>query len=783
MSGQVGLSRARRVFHLIPHTHWDREWYLPRAAFRVRLVTMLDGLIPRLEANPALRFTLDGQTVLLEDYFEVRPGMRSRVARLARAGQLAVGPWYVLADELIPSAASLRRNLMLGRADARAFGGGMRVLYSPDAFGHPEWLPDLAAEFGLRWGVVWRGLPGDRDRGPDLYRWRGPAGGALLIHHLPPEGYEVAAHLPGLAARDLGPAWRRLRDRLVRRSLTRHVAVPVGADHHAPHPRLEALLERLRRIDGEAEYRWSRWEDYFRGVERARVRIPAIEGELRDGKGYAWSLQGVHGSRCRMKRLHGDAEWWLARVAEPLARHGRRRGAEQAVLEGAWRTLVQSQFHDTLAGTVCDEAAQEQAVRLDSVIATCREVVRERLSGLAGHDPDRARARRPHGSPELVLWNPGTGVWRGVVTAEVPFFRRDQPVGPPRQMAVRRGTGAEPFGLRRGRRSMPVQVLGVTRAVDRRDACHHYPDLDLVDRVTVAFDPGSIGPRGLARVKVVSGESFGPRPRNPVRAGGRWVDNGLIRISVARTGQVTLTDRRTGERYRGCLLLVDEADRGDLYTPWIDPRRPARAAEVRSVAVRARGPLLGRLELRWRLRSAGQGHLSGVTVLELTAGSRGVRCWVELANNARGHRLRLVIASGLPGPALAGSARGAVRRAPREAEPGPGEWALGTASAHEFVAAGAGRRGLLVRQRGSFEYQLDRGGRLCLTLLRSVGQLSLDRLAPRPGHAAWPVATPGAEESGPHLVDLLIAPFPIGRSLGRSHLPPLARDLVIESLR
>jgi len=33
------------IFHLIPHTHWDREWYLPRAAFQARLVPALDDVL------------------------------------------------------------------------------------------------------------------------------------------------------------------------------------------------------------------------------------------------------------------------------------------------------------------------------------------------------------------------------------------------------------------------------------------------------------------------------------------------------------------------------------------------------------------------------------------------------------------------------------------------------------------------------------------------------------------------------------------------------------------
>ena len=62
------------TFHLIVHTHWDREWHLPRATYQARLVPMMDDLLQRLEADAGFRsFLLDGQTVLLEDYLRARP--------------------------------------------------------------------------------------------------------------------------------------------------------------------------------------------------------------------------------------------------------------------------------------------------------------------------------------------------------------------------------------------------------------------------------------------------------------------------------------------------------------------------------------------------------------------------------------------------------------------------------------------------------------------------------------------------------------------------------------
>src|SRR5256886_11931883 len=206
------------IFHLIPHTHWDREWYLPRAAFQARLVPALDDLIERLQADPGFKsFLLDGQTVLVADYLSVRPEREADLKTLVKTGRLQVGPWYVLADELIPSGEALVRNLLLGAADAERFGGRLDVLYSPDAFGHPPAWPTLAREFGIRYGVVWRGLGGEAGRERDLYRWRGLDEKEVVLWHLPPPGYDIAAALPADAER-LFAAWAPVRGALVQRA-------------------------------------------------------------------------------------------------------------------------------------------------------------------------------------------------------------------------------------------------------------------------------------------------------------------------------------------------------------------------------------------------------------------------------------------------------------------------------------------------------------------------------------------------------------------------------------
>ncbi|MEE2702649.1 MAG: alpha-mannosidase, partial [Myxococcota bacterium] len=130
------------TLHIVPHTHWDREWYLPFQRFRVKLVHLLDGLLDLLEREPRLRhFMLDGQTIVLEDYLQIRPERRRQLEAQIRRGRLSVGPWTVLADEFLVSPESLVRNLLRGRSVARRFGPRMSVGYVPDPFGHIGQLP------------------------------------------------------------------------------------------------------------------------------------------------------------------------------------------------------------------------------------------------------------------------------------------------------------------------------------------------------------------------------------------------------------------------------------------------------------------------------------------------------------------------------------------------------------------------------------------------------------------------------------------------------------------
>jgi alpha-mannosidase len=774
------------VIHVIPHTHWDREWYLPRAAFVARLIPAIDDLLDRLDHDLGFRsFFLDGQTVLLEDYLRVRPDQRSRIEAFVRSGRLEIGPWYVLADELIPSAESLVRNLLLGRMDAERLGGRSGVLYSPDAFGHPAAWPALAAEFGLAGGVLWRGLGGEPGQDGDCYRWHAPDGRSVLLHHLPPDGYESGSGLVADPGR-LAEAWARLRPVLLARATTAHVAVTVGADHHAAPIGIGRVRDLLAAHVTEAEVRVSRFDEFLQAVAAetaATDGLPVLHGELRWSYGYTWTLQGVQATRAPLKRRHAEAELLLERLAEPLAAlvGARGLGDWRPLLDETWRALVRSQFHDSIGGCTSDVVARRVAGRLGDVAQAAGQIARASLDALLGNAPDEARDHPERSASRLALWNPVARPRAGgVIVADLTWFRRDVLVGPPGGRAPREGSGARQAALAGTGGPLGIQSLGRARGHERLDAARHYPDQDEVDVTRVAFRAPPLTGLGFAVLEPVD------LSRAPVeagaRAGSRSLDNGLLALTVARDGTVTLADRRTGLLYPALLGLESSGDVGDTYTYAPPPRdRVRRVRGPAGVRVLARGPLVAALEVRSTL-SCATGRVGARFILTLHADSPVLRCTVELDNRATDHRLRLRIPSGVPGvPAVAGSPFGPVTRPAvvPDAARYPREVPVTTAPAQRYVAVASGPRGLGLLAPGFFEYELAPDGDLRLTLLRCVGQLSRADLATRPGHAGWPAPTPEAQCLGPDRLQLAVAPMGVREVQEGSALPELWEDVFL----
>ena len=721
--------------HVVSHTHWDREWYHPAERFRQRLVALVDELID--EPPPAGRsFLLDGQAVILEDYLDVRPERASELATMLREGRLEAGPWYVLADELIPGGEGLVRNLLAGRRVLRTLRAeAPPVLYCPDSFGHPASLPELARGFQKQVIVVWRGYGGARWPRTNLVRWRAPSGAEAIVYPLTRSGYELGSSLPAEpdGARE---RWERIRSEYAARESIGPELLLNGADHHARQARLgDALVALAAASAPDALHVGSLAGFAADAQDAAGAGAPEVRGELRDSYGHTWTLQGTLASRAPQKRRYVVQERELIRDVEPwVALAAFQDGASRGHLtRAAWKPLLLCQPHDTLCGCSIDQVARAMDARLDSAATQAHGLREDAIFDLIGHDRDVARARSDSWHPVVLIRNRAPRSRTGVAVAEVSVKLGDVPVGP----------GSAPRGDDEPRTALPF--ADATLAYERTESPRAYPDNDAVLRFPVAFWTENVPGYGVASIPLAdAAAALLPPEADRVRVEGRRMSNGRLALRWNRRGRVTLEHIATSRTIENLVDWDSATDGGDLYTPSIGG--PKLRARLLGTQVLHDGPIVGALEQHWRLK-AREGHVDVRLRFVLDAAADFLRFGVLGHNAARDHRLRLVVHTDVTrGRTFADAAFACVERPPlrvsaREARM---ERPVSTAPLHRYVSLFSAKRGATLFSDGCTEYET-RGAAIHVTLVRAVGELSRNDLPERPGHAGWPSPTPEAQ--------------------------------------
>lgn len=792
---------------LVPHTHWDREWYEPHDVFRLKLVHVLDEVIARLEDDPAFRFTLDGQTAAIEDYLQLRPENRARVAALVRGGQLAIGPFLILLDEFCCGGETIVRNLELGIAAADRLGGAMEVGYLPDMFGHIAQMPQILHGFGIQHAALWRGVPGVVHE--HAFAWSAPDGSAVRCEYLF-DGYGSALDMfavPG-KLRELSSQYR---------EQTRvwfgedPVLGMLGTDHSAP---AADLMTRVREHNAGARPNGAPpltvvtlWE-YLSGREGdLTAGLRDVRGELRShARGNL--LPGVFSVRTNLKAAMAEAELALTQAERIDALYSHE--DHRPFFDLGWSRVVECSAHDSITGCGVDATADQVAARLASAAHIGRAVT-ERVAGhLAQAVPSDAH---------LVI---NTLPWARTVQADITMTPEPGQV----EDAARTQLLGELDTALGDERIASADLEKVLRRIHGRElfgqqiVSHRWGDgrldFEVAEVPEGAFDPSTLAgeiqaamsapdaaekswrvvttarrrSRMLVEVDIpplghVAVRPTAPpfAPRSAARSGSRVtasttrLSNDLLDVVVATDGTLTLTGA-DGTVLRGVGRLVDEGDRGDSYN--YGPLAGGTARDLPDVVrlrVLAAGPIRGVVEVERRynlpvgldptdrnLPIDKTAEFRTRMLVELRADEPFVRLTIDFINTVCDHRLRLhVPVGGRVGESVGAGQFGVVRRG-RTAEGGWGEFPLPTFPTTTFVSAGsahvlvsklteyeivtpeAGTAGELAL--GRAELTADGGDELALTLLRVVGMMSVNLHPLRDEPAGSEIPVPGAQYLG-----------------------------------
>jgi 2-O-(6-phospho-alpha-D-mannosyl)-D-glycerate hydrolase len=789
--------------HIVSHTHWDREWYLTHEQFRFRLVALIDRLLDLLDANPEYKhFHLDGQTIVLEDYLEIRPDQEERLRRFIRDGRILVGPWYVMPDEFLVSGEAIVRNLARGHAISRQFGTPMPVGYLPDLFGHVAQMPQIWRQLGLDNTILWRGFGGRRAE----YWWQAPDGSRVLMMHLPPEGYCNATRLvldPDAMTSRAEKAIDFERDR----TAVGQVLLMNGVDHVEPQARIPDLVATLS-TNPALRVRHSTLPAYVAAVRSAvaatNTALDTVCGELRGGEDYANLLPGVLSARVYLKQHNARVQTLLESYAEPLAVFASILGARypDGQLRHAWKTLLQNHPHDSICGCSIDAVHEENVTRFARAGQVAEAVITSALETIAD-----SVAPGDAGSLRVVVVNVDRSSRSQVVDAfvDLPYetaepWRHVDPQALDRPLTFFPRTARVDRVTDSDGNDVPFQLVSEEDCIVHEMSRFETPWALRARRLHLLWWGPSLPPCGYATFDLrlapeddgqTRTSARGMRPA-PVVSSDRSAENDLIQLKVNDDATFDVVDKTTGTAYRGVGLIVDTGDVGDEYNycpPVSDESITSRDARTIGAMRTSNGPLRATLRVDMELelparatpdRSRRDANTATVPIhidASVDAGSPRATFAIAVNNSARDHRLRILFPTATAGveTARADTAFDVVSRPARRAVPDPivNEAPVSSAPLISVVDAGDERVGATVIAKGLAEYEILPSGvgeqdAIALTLIRAVGDLSRNDLATRPsGHAGPPVATPGAQCLGSHRFEIAFEPRGVPPPAGR----------------
>lgn len=753
--------------HIVSQTHWDREWYLPFEGFRHHLIRLMDRVLHLFATQPGYRhFVTDGQTIILEDYLEIRPEQEELLRRHVRGGRLVIGPWYILPDEYIVSAESLVRNLLIGRRVAARFGPVSKAGYVPDPFGHVAQMPQILNGFAMDNFIFLRGMPPAEKYGTE-FNWRGPDGTSVLAiwmkniyFNASLLGYETGwgdtekmrgkfkmeramSSLEG-QLKDLGK-WTRCGVILLNN----------GCDHTPPQFELPDVIATANRHFKNAEFVHSTYDKFIDDVKSRRARLATLDGELRSSR-YIVILPGVLSTRMYLKQWNRRCEHLLERWAEPLSAIARHLGGPEHApgLLHAWKLLLQNHPHDSICGCSTDAVHREMVTRFERVEQSASAVIAQNIEFLH----QRIDTRRDGAQHAVIAWNPLPGPRRGALRATLTL-----PADAPRPFTLVDGSGSP----------VSIQIGSATHRTETRYLAFNRKLVD-VD-CTLDAPASGLGYRTLW----IAPSTAKPRDQWSAKATTSAIDTDHYRVRFNRNGSLDVFDKAARIWHRRQHLFEDGEDVGDEYD--YSPARKGRLYTTEKAKARvrivARGPLYVEFQVTipWKVpasatpdRKSRARRLVGQTLrsnIRVYRRHRRIEVTTRFENCASDHRVRLLC----DGPAratrsLADGHFATIERAfkhkstPKHDTPEPTTFHM-----RHFVALSDARGGIAVLNRALLEYEVlerPRGRKtLAITMLRSVGWLSKDDLISRPTFAGPMIQTPEAQCPGPCEAHYALLPF------------------------
>lgn len=658
------------TMYVVSHTHWDREWYESFQNYRFRLVRLMDDLLDILEKQDDYKvFHLDGQTIVLEDYLEIRPKNLDRIKKLIADKKLIIGPWYVMPDEFLVSGESLVRNLQKGIEICKSYNTDyMNNGYVTDIFGHNGQFPQILNGFGINSATLFRGVGNFPS---DLFKWEGVDGSEVTAYRMDPDrcysNFYFSVRMPFEGKKfdetDFIKRAKEMVERSRKAGTCNAFLLMDGVDHVDAEPLVPYMIKLMNENISGITVKHANFQEYINAVESAEKDLQTIKGPLYKlgEKGLNNRvLKNVLSSMVHLKQANDDCEtiitYWaeqldfasqnLSKENNPQYLHINRDG----FIKEAWKLILQNHPHDSICGCSISDVHRDNEYRFRQAKQIIERITIDAMEEI---------------SEKIDIPNTGSDFYFTVFNNsqsdlnKTSLFTFDLPLEVYRNFKIFDDAGNE----------IPYQIINLGDHYYKREA----PLRKLIEfipkeKCTIAAKINVPG-NGYTVVSIKKYTDIGPgegeylakheydktRYLGTMRVSRNIWDNGKLTMEIAQNGTLTIFNKETKKSYSNILSYEDCADIGDGW----DYVKPIMDKEILSicgecdVSVVSDGPfasvisIIRRIPIPVSSAQKGRSNESKMTSIRTTItmlkGSNCLQIKTNIKNESTNHRLRVLI--------------------------------------------------------------------------------------------------------------------------------------------
>ena len=754
----------KKKVYIISHSHWDREWYMAYEQHHMRLIELIDDLLELFEVDPSFNsFHLDGQTIILDDYLQVRPEKRQAIQQAINEGKLRIGPFYILQDDFLISSESNVRNMLIGMEESRKWGTPVMLGYFPDTFGNMGQTPQLMKQAGISAAAFGRGVKPigfdnqvlEAENYSSQYSemwWKGPDQTAifgLLFANWYSNGNEIPVEKEAALA-----FWKQKLADAEQYASTNHLLMMNGVDHQPVQKDISKAIHLANELFPDYEFIHSNFTDYLEAVQKdVPEDLGSVEGELTSQETDGWyTLANTASARVYLKQWNTKVQRQLENITEPLATIAYEVSGNYPhdQLDYAWKTLMQNHPHDSICGCSVDSVHREMIPRFEKADEVGKYLAQDSLEQLTAAIDTTGF---PKDSFPFVIVNTAGMDKTGEAEITIELERKRFAEGIPEQLYQ------ELENLPKRKYHVETKSGATIPAILSEETVQFGYDLPkdrfrvpyMVKMIKVTLPLENMPAFSWETFALVEGEAKAEEKETMIHQSGRIIENGPLHLTIEKNGTITMEDRKNKRKLNNLHIFEDIGDIGNEYIfkqPFYDQPILSSNKENSEVKVLVDTPEIAKIsilqemeipvsaderlekeqqmvvEFRYRKaeRSKEKRILQIKTIMTIRKDSKKIDFETTLDNQMKDHRLRVLFPTKLHVEHHEADSIFEVVKRPNHVSK---SWENPTNPQHQqaFVNIHDEEYGVTDGNFGLNEYEVTEDGQIAVTLLRSVGEL------------------------------------------------------------